>query len=198
MKRALIAVLLAAVLSMSFFGCLSIELEGSTDFTVTPEPTAVVPELPLDTSVLPAELPTEVPNANAGGILEGLAAYYPWDIVPLPEGSVFVKVQGVEDTDKYVEYSYVQLALTKSEAVEYFEPLMQKDADYYTRDDDLTFPSLEVQGMYPEVVSFTSLYARYTEQVGGNVALVNVNLYTPEDGETLLIAEIQVNYRVKP
>ncbi len=192
MKRALLAVLLVAVLSMSFFGCVSIELKGSTDFT--PEPTTVVHELPADTAVLP----TEAPDANAGGILEGLAAYYPWDIVPLPEGSVFVKAQGVEDTDKYVEYSYVQLALTKSEAVEYFEPLMQKDADYCTRDNDLTFPSLEVQGMYPEVVSFTSLYARYTEDIGGNVALVSVNLYTPEDSETLSVAEIQVNYRVKP
>lgn len=194
MKRVLLAALLAAVLSMSFFGCMSIELEGSTDFAATPEPTAEVPELPLDTAVLP----TEAPNANTGGSLEGLAAYYPWDIVPLPEGSVLVKAQGVEDTDKYVEYSYVQLTLTKSEAVEYFEPLMQKDADYYTRDNDLTFPSLEVQGMYPEVVSFTSLYARYTEDIGGNVALVSVNLYTPQDGETLLVAEIQVNYRVKP
>ena len=129
---------------------------------------------------------------------EGLTAHYPWERVPLPEGSEFVKVENIEDIDKYVEDTYILLPLTKTEAIAYFEPLLQTDSDFYTLDDNLGYVPLEIQGGYPEVVSYASLYSRYTTETEPGIYVIKVNLYTPADGETVSVAVVQVNYRAKP
>ncbi len=128
----------------------------------------------------------------------GLADHYPWARVPLPGESEFVKTESVEDTEKYIEYTYVHLALTKAEAVAYFRPLLEKDADFFTLDDDLPHPPLEVRGAYPEAASYVSLFSRYAAETEANISVIKVDVYTAADGETVLAAVVQVNYRSKP
>lgn len=116
----------------------------------------------------------------------------------MPEGSEFVKVTNIEDTDKYLEYTYITLSMTKAEAIDHFRPLLEKDADFFKLDDNLAYVPLEIHGAYPDVTSFASLYSRYTQQTEANISVITVNLYTPADNETVLVAEIQVNYHAKP
>ncbi len=87
----------------------------------------------------------------------GLADHYSAR-VPLPGESEFVKTESVEDTEKYIEYTYVHLALTKAEAVAYFRPLLEKDADFFTLDDNLPHPPLEVRACLPEAASYVALF----------------------------------------
>ncbi len=201
MKRS-IFIAFMLVLCIGLAGCISIQ-SADTEPTMSPEqiinpaPERVPePEEPAIAEVPELSAPAEASSGQ--GALPGLTAHYPWERLPLPEGSEFVKLSSVEDTDKYVEYTQVKLPMTKTEAVAYFKPLLEKDSDLFVQDDDLTYPSLEIQGAFPDVVSFTSLYGRYTQEMEPNIKAIILNLYTPADGETLLVAEIQVNYLSKP
>lgn len=191
-----LGITLVLILCAGLSGCITLE-------TADADPTLVPTETPAagtaETLQPPGAPVQETSPAPAqGGMPAGLSAYYPWERVPLPEGSEFIKMESVEDTDKYIEHTYLSLPMTKTEAVAYFTQLLEKDAELYNLDDDLPYVPLEIQGAYPDVVSFASLYGRYTEAVEPNVYIVIVNLYTPADGETISVATVQVNYRTKP
>ena len=104
--------------------------------------------------------------------------------------------------------SHVWFSFLKSVAIHWYTksigsrqiqtPLLEKDAEFFTLDDNLDYPPLEIQGAYPDVASFASLYSRYTQQAEANIGVIIVNLYTSADKETVLVAEIQVNYLAKP
>jgi hypothetical protein len=189
---------LALLFCAGLSGCISIQ-------SADPEPTGS----PIEASA-PASEPTDAADQSSApgteppsaapqdGRLPGLSAHYPWERVPLPDGSETIDVSDMEDTDKYVEYTDIRLPMTKTEAVAYFQPLLEKDADYFTLDADLDYVPLEVQGAYPDAVSCTSLYARYTAETEPNIYIINVSLYTPADGETVLVAVVQVNRHGKP
>ena len=89
--------------------------------------------------------------------------------------------QTAEETSapEELEYTYITLSMTKAEAIDYFRPLLEKDADFFKLDDNLAYVPLEIHGAYPDVTSFASLYSRYTQQTEANISVITVNLYTP-------------------
>ena len=197
MKR-LLAMALVLILCVGLGGCISIQ--GAED-EPTGSPAEASAPMTEPTGAADQSSAPETDETSAvpqDGRLPGLSAHYPWERVPLPEGSEFVEVSGMEDTDKYVEYTDIRLPMTKAEAVAYFQPLLEKDADFFKLDTDLDYVPLEIQGAYPDVVSNTSLYARYTAETEPNIYIINVSLYTPADGETVLVAVVQANYHSKP
>ncbi len=203
--RKLFVIALAIAVCIGLAGCISIKSAqgpGSSPGASLPPVQKQAQAAPQEDPAATAEAPdtASVQNSPTQGAarFSGITAHYPWERVPLPEGSGFVKVMNVEDTDKYLEYTYVTLPMTKTEAIGYFRPLLEKDAEFFTLDDDLDYPPLEIQGAYPDVASFASLYSRYTQQAEANIGVIIVNLYTSADKETVLVAEIQVNYLAKP
>lgn len=197
MKR-LLAITLILILCAGMSGCISIQ-SPEDESTGSPIKTSVPMPGPADAADQSSAPQTDGTSAvPRDDRLPGLSAHYPWERVPLPEGSGFIEALGIEDTDKYVEYTDIRLPMTKTEAIAYFQPLLEKDADFFKLDADLEYVPLEIQGAYPDVVSDTSLYARYTAETEPNIYIINVSLYTPTDGETVLVAVIQVSYHAKP
>lgn len=193
--KSLLATTLVLILCIGLSGCISIQsadAEATGNLIETSAPTAgafdATEQLPTD----------EPPTVQRDGRLPGLSAHYPWERVPLPEESELIEVSSTEDTDKYVEYTDIHLPMTKTEAIAYFQPLLEKDADFFKLDADLEYVPLEIQGAYPDAVSNTSLYARYTAETEPNIYVINVSLYTSADGETVIVAVVQVNYHSKP
>jgi hypothetical protein len=193
--KGLLAITMVLILCAGLSGCISIQsadAEPTGSFIEASAPASGSADATEQSST---DESSAVPQ---DGRLPGLSAHYPWERVPLPEGSEFIEVSGMEDTDKYVEYTDIRLPMTKTEAVAYFQPLLEKDVDFFKLDADLDYVPLEIQGAYPDAVSCTSLYARYTAETEPNIHIINVSLYTPADGEMVLVAVVQVNYHSKP
>ena len=125
-----------------------------------------------------------------------LPAHYPSERLALPEGSAVKDFTAIVDGDKHTEYVVITLPMKRAEAVAYFKPLLEKDAEFYT-ESELDRPPLEIQGAYPDASGGIELFARYAQE-SVSASVIRVSVYTLADTETVAAVQMQITYREKP
>lgn len=131
----------------------------------------------------PTPAPTPAPT---------LSPRYPVERLPLPEGSVVGSATAIVDGDNQSEYLVITLPMKKSEAISYFKPLLEKDAEFYTESESDIVP-LEIQGAYPDAKHQVELFARYAGESA--LSVMRVNIFMPADGDAVTAVQIQLTYR---
>lgn len=198
--RRMALLLLFLALCIAFAGCarLSGVLDAAVGETSSSPALTAAPPKPAATMEAPATEapPTEPPAPTHPPV----SAYYPLERLPLPAGSeVLLAENNFEDfaaIEGYRETTTVKFAMTKSEAVAYFEPLLKKGVGLYDTAGYGDVPQ-EILAAYPDVAAQTELYARYDDKTD-NIEIIKVLLYTLEDRETLVVATVVVYYRDNP
>lgn len=138
--------------------------------------------------------------------LDGVSPYFPADRIPLPPSSRIIGItndfESVEDDASCWETTALELTMTKSEAIEYFSPLLNRgEVNQFVVSKDMSdFIPWEVLYDYPEVGNYVELYAWYNDLLdSARISIIKVLLFTTaEDQETIVLAWIQVNYASKP
>jgi hypothetical protein len=159
-----------------------------------------------ETAKTPAveEVPAQAAAEGAQARLEqaavppdGLTAYYPWERVPLPKGCELITVWNKQNGKKYLEITTVAVSTTKTQALAYFTPLLEKDAELYPPA-QADYAPLDIVDLYPDVTSQTWLYADYAAETEASIEVIEVGLFTLADKETVVAATVQVTYRSAP
>lgn len=197
--RRMVLLLLFLSLCIIFAGCgrLSKVLDAAAGgLSVSPSPTLATLEPATTQAPSTAASPTESPAPTHPPVSE----YYPLERIPLPAGSEVFKWENNFDDqmafESYHETTALKLAMTKTEAIAYFEPLLKKGVELYDTAGYGDVPQ-EILAAYPDVAAQTELYARYDDKTD-NIEIIKVLLYTLEDEETLVAATIVVYYRQSP
>ena len=198
MRRVLL--LFCIALCVVFSGCARLSrivdaAVGELSSSPPPAPTATPQPTATETPATEAP-PTEPPAPTHPPVSE----YYPLERIPLPAGSEVLKWENNFDDqtafESYREITTVKLAMTETEAIAYFEPLLKKGVELYDTADFFDVPQ-EIMDAYPDVAAQTELYARYDDKTD-NIEIIKVLLYTLEDKETLVVATVVVYYRGNP
>lgn len=138
--------------------------------------------------------------------LDGVSPYFPADRIPLPPDSRVIGIandfESVEDDASCWETTTLELAMTKSEAIDYFSPLLNRgEVNHFVVSGDTSdYIPWEVLNDYPEIGNYVELYAWYNHLLdSAKISIIKVLLFTTaEDQETIVLAWIQVEYASKP
>ena len=187
MKK-LFALALALVMALSLTAC-NVNIGDRTN---TPAANTDTP------GTLTPTAGTETPGAS-------LSSCFPSDRITLPSGAhvieVFNDFADKGDGDECWETTVLTLTLTmtRDEAVTAFTPMLNSgDVDQFVAGDlSTTNIPLEVRGAYPDVQSSVELFAKYPYTDGG-IGTIKATFFTKEDGQTIVIAYIEVRYNGKP
>ena len=105
-----------------------------------------------------------------------LPPHYPAAFLPLPKDSAVMQFTAIADGEKQSDYVTFTTSMKKQEAAEYFEPLLEKDADYYFASESDLVP-LDIQGAFPSAAGGMELFARYALETAP--ASVSGSRFTP-------------------
>lgn len=186
-----IAVLIILTMLLALTGCAP--AGGKTE---APAPKAA-------SAAMPAPVPAEPVKAEKESV--ALSPWFPAERITLPPGSKVIGVSNnfadANDITACREKTVLELGLTKTEAIEYFTPMLKAgNVDQFEDSGDTSeHIPWEISGDYPEVTNFVELYAGYpyaSDSVA--VSIIKVTLFTKEDKETVAVAWIEVKYNVNP
>jgi hypothetical protein len=134
-----------------------------------------------------------------------LSPYFPTDRITLPKGSKIIDITNDFDIDEdgytNTENTWLDLSMTKTEAIEWFTPMLDSGnvrqfVDSGDMDDNFPW---EVTGRFDDIANYVELYASYESDTNtADIYIIRVQLFTLKDLETIVVARIVVQYEKNP
>lgn len=198
MKKTSVLFVALMLAGMAVAGCGSAKAPGAeTTPAITTAPTTETPAI----TTAPITDTPEITDKGAAA----LSPYFPTDYVTLPPESKVIDVFNDFEDMEYDMYCWettvLELPMTKTEAIEYFTPELNKqEVNHFEVSKDMSdYIPWQIEEDYPDVTNYVEIYASYAYGSDGvNVAIIKVQLFTKDDNETIVVAWIAVEYSRNP